>query len=329
MTSDYFINENKRRTKTFYNDEKRQDLMKKMNLALSEVHLDQSANPILPTIFIFGLPRSGTTLLYQLLSQTLEIGYVNNLIARFWLAPIFGIELSKSLLKGQVANSFVSKLGQTDGPDGPHEFSYFWQKWLKMNEIEDMKSFSDDNKEIDWAGLKDQVVKMQACFGNGILFKTMYAANHLKSFSKVFNQPLFIYIERDSFDVALSILSARKSYYGDRETWWATYPENYEELKILPFAEQIAGQVHSLKKTYARKLDEINEKLVVRIKYEDLCTDPLSIIERVNEQMYTAHKYRFSMIASSPKSFKQSVNKVIDADGQKVIDALNKLREPF
>src|SRR5438105_462788 len=54
----------------------------------------------LPIIYLVGLPRSGTTLLSQLVSRQLEVGYINNLVARFWLRPSVGVRLSNALLGG-------------------------------------------------------------------------------------------------------------------------------------------------------------------------------------------------------------------------------------
>ena len=329
MKNDYFFLENRDRTQAYHKDEAQQALFKEMNEALSKITVDQSVSQSFPTLFIFGLPRSGTTLLYQLLAQTLDIGYVNNLIARFWLAPIVGIELSKSVLKEKMNGSFESRLGQTDEPDGPHEFSYFWQRWLEIHCIDDMLIFNEPNLKIDWEGLKRQITAMQAAFGSGIIFKTMYAANHLRSFSNLFSLPLFIYVDRDPYDVALSILSARKTYYGNIERWWATCPPNYYDLESLPFAEQIAGQVVGLRQTYENLLNEIDGQLILRIKYSDLCNNPKGIVEAVSQKMQSVHGFELNIRVKPPLSFVKSTKKIVNAEEKAVVDALNKMRNTF
>lgn len=85
-----------------------------------------------PFIFVFGLPRSGTTLLTQLLASTLNLGFINNFVARFWLAPVTGIRLARSLKLESQANSFRSEFGATAGLGDIHEFGYFWRHWLKI-----------------------------------------------------------------------------------------------------------------------------------------------------------------------------------------------------
>ena len=89
----------------------------------------------LPLIYIVGAPRSGTTLLSQVVSRFLDVGYINNLIARFWRRPSVGIHLSRLVLGGggreQIA--FESEHGTTPGAAGPHEFGYFWRHWLQLD----------------------------------------------------------------------------------------------------------------------------------------------------------------------------------------------------
>ena len=88
----------------------------------------------LPLVYIVGVPRSGTTLLSQMLCGYLPVGYINNLIARFWLKPSVGIRLSKTVL-GEEARRHItlrSTHGTTEGASSPHEFGYFWRHWLQL-----------------------------------------------------------------------------------------------------------------------------------------------------------------------------------------------------
>ena len=60
------------------------------------------------SIHIIGAPRSGTTLLSQLLLSYTQVGYINNLIAAFWNAPLYGIHLSKKLLPKPYISSWYA-----------------------------------------------------------------------------------------------------------------------------------------------------------------------------------------------------------------------------
>ncbi|MFW5879616.1 MAG: sulfotransferase, partial [bacterium] len=79
------------------------NLIEKMNnlfvkeQPFGDFHKGIANAPQLPVIFIVGLPRSGTTPLAQMMVQRFRLGYVTNLIAKFWNSPELGIALTKEL----------------------------------------------------------------------------------------------------------------------------------------------------------------------------------------------------------------------------------------
>lgn len=323
----FVISENNKRTTTYHKNERIEQMFRAINHALAPLEVYEPSGEDRPTLFIFGLPRSGTTLTYQLVAQCLEVGYINNLSARFWQAPLQGITLAQSALGDYSAAAFDSNLGKTSGPYGPHEFAYFWQEWLKVEGIADMLCFNQPNASIDWAGLGRVVRCMQDAFGKGIVFKTMYAANHIKAFADTFSMPLFIYIERDSVDVGLSILSARKAYYGNPDEWWATYSPDYLSLAGLPFEQQIAGQVHSLRKTYEETLALLNPDRVIRIDYPRLCQSPGKLLEEICTRLQTRYGYDQKIRVAPPSTFEvQRKSGELDQQQQAVVNAINRMK---
>ena len=58
------------------------------------------------------------------------------------------------------------------------------------------------------------------------VFKTNFVVNYMNLINKVLEKSLFLYIERDKLDVGISILRARKIFYGDYNKWWAKYTLN-------------------------------------------------------------------------------------------------------
>jgi hypothetical protein len=49
-----------------------------------------------------GVPRSGTTLLYQLIARFLRVGFITNRMARYWMTPIAGAMLSGRIDRSQI-----------------------------------------------------------------------------------------------------------------------------------------------------------------------------------------------------------------------------------
>ena len=321
----FVSDENNWRTESYHKDTQMEQRFVRMNIALSYLEEFSSADTDYPTVFIFGLPRSGTTLSHQLIAQCLDLGYVNNLIARFWLAPQYGIVLSEIVLGPQKNAQFNSNLGQTSDPFGPHEFGYFWNNWLKIRDINDMIAFNNPSPEIDWPGLGRTVRGMQGMFDSGIVFKTNYAPVHIREYAKSFSMPLFIYVERDPVDIALSILAARIAVYGRPDLWWSVYPPNYYELVELPFHQQIAGQVYSLRETYEKQVRLIPSELVIRLDYKDLCTRPADIISNVQTRVLDVHDFHLRRTLDHPEQFQfRTQSDVLDNNERLTVKAIRK-----
>ena len=95
-------------------------------------------NPTMPIVFIVGVPRSGTTLLYQLMSTHLDVGYVSNAMARWWMVPVAAARFRSPLNQRPESLTLASDLGRSEGPDGPHEFGWFWQFHLHHEQSDDL-----------------------------------------------------------------------------------------------------------------------------------------------------------------------------------------------
>jgi len=309
MTDTFVKQDNLKRLSKYQKSTQVEDSLLRINKALEPYEVCEKSINQFPTIFIFGLPRSGTTLTYQLLAYCLDLAYINNLIARFWLAPLHGIMLSKSVLSDTRDGSFTSDYGKSVYIHGPHEFAYFWQHWLRITSINDMLKFGVSNPKIKWNELGNVVNNIQDLFGKGIVFKTNYVANYLKDFSQTFCMPIFIYVERNPLDVGLSILRARMEYYGNYDSWWATYPPEYESLKSLPFQEQIASQIFSLHKVYEAQLNRIDRKMVIRIDYKQLCESPERFLHNVMSRIKNVYDFKVDIINTIPFELKSKDGK--------------------
>ena len=92
----------------FRKDPAEESFLDDLNLRLATFHdAEVTEQPEhFPTLHVVGPPRSGTTLLMQLLAAHLEVGYINNLIASFWRVPLYGIRLSKKVNRRNFGSAF-------------------------------------------------------------------------------------------------------------------------------------------------------------------------------------------------------------------------------
>jgi hypothetical protein len=269
------------------------------NQALAGLEPSGPPGPERPTIFVVGLPRSGTTLCAQLLAACLDVGYISNLAARFWLAPAFGVRLSRLVLGDRRDHGFTSDYGKSNSPTGVHEFAYFWQRLLGIETLDDLLRFGRPNT-VDWAAGATAVRRLVDAAAAPVLFKTNYAAQFLADFAAWMPQPLFVHVERDPADVALSILAARRAYYGRDDAWWGTHPPEYHDLAGLPVAEQVAGQVTGLRRAYALAAGDVDPRLCVTIDYAAMCADPGGFLDTVRRRVLDLHGVSIDQVASPP-----------------------------
>ncbi|MBD3614992.1 MAG: sulfotransferase [Gracilimonas sp.] len=241
-----------------------------------------------PTIHIIGAPRSGTTLAVQQLAEGLKVGYINNLIAAFWKAPLFGIHLSKQLLKDEYHSSFKSTYGRTSGIQEPHEFGYFWNYHLKYDEF--YQQDSNHEAKIDWDYLTTLIKNMCEVYDRPILFKSFLYGFHALKAQKILQKTCFIYIRRDLMDNALSILKMRKKYLGDSNEWASIKPKQFDILQERNIYQQIIGQILFLEYEYINQLKELPKKNRLIINYEDMCDNPSEFINNVHSLLKPHYK---------------------------------------
>lgn len=240
-----------------------------------------------PIIYVVGLPRSGTTLLSQLISRYLPVGYINNLIARFWLNPVVGIRLSQAVIGPDIRQriELSSTHGVTADPWGPHEFGYFWRHWLQLDESPTHKLPANILSRIDRQGLRLVLDRMAGAFGAPIVFKNIICGLQAELLSELRPNSLFVLIERDPKAVAASLLRSRTERYGDASVWWSLKPSTYAEICSIESPEgQIERQIVDGARDFHQELAKSGVKSI-RLTYEGLCSDPVKCLQTVGNAM--------------------------------------------
>lgn len=274
---------------------------------------------VYPTVHIVGAPRSGTTLVSQMLSSFLDVGYINNLIAAFWKAPLFGIQLSKKLLGTDYHSDFSSVYGRTSGILEPHEFGYFWNYNLKYP---DFQQRTEQQLDIDWKQLSGLLKNMTDAFGKPILFKSFLLGFHATQMYHQLPKTCYIYVKRDFLENAFSILKLRQNMLGDDTKWASIRPKQYEWLQHENKFVQIAGQILFLEHEYLTELAHVPDTNVMYWSYRDVCDNPNVFVSKTQEmlnrqgasvQLLSQRDITFSASARPiPKDIEQAFLKAYD-----------------
>jgi hypothetical protein len=270
----------------------------------------------LPLIYVVGAPRSGTTLLSQVLSRFLDVGYINNLIARFWLRPSVGIGLSRLVLggSGREQIAFESEHGTTAGVAGPHEFGYFWRHWLQLDAQPTHHLSTAALQHLDRDGLREALEReILAPFGTAVVFKNVICGFHAEALTQIHAPSLFLHIVRDREATCRSILKAREQRFGSPTAWWSLKPSTYPEIAALVDpAAQVVRQTDDCRAEIAAELGRPGV-LAMTIEYERLCREPLSVLHAIADAV-AATGSGVRMLDGVPESFRYSQGPQLPSD---------------
>lgn len=285
-----------------------ENLLKQVNTTLAPLEqrlTEHFAEPRWPILFVSGTQRSGTTLLYQLLTTCFHVGYPSNLMARYWEAPYIGALLSQELRSKQPPPNpnFQSEFGNTYGPFGPHEFGYFWQRWIPYAEGDVHELDEVQAEKIDVGGFRRVLAALEAAFNQPLVFKNpLLSSLNMTLVAELLPTAMFIICEREPVYIAQSTYKARMRFMGDTSQWWSIRPAAYRWLKDLPAPEQIAGQIYYTEQCIARGRQTVDKSRHLTIRYEALCADPAGQLSRVAELVANAG-YALQRTAYEPEPF--------------------------
>ena len=251
-------------------------------------------------IFVIGAPRSGSTLLYQLLTDRFDVGYLANGHARRPGAPSL-VERRRGLAgrrRGELGD-YRSSFGGTDGELGPSECGPFWYRFFpRRPHYVPADAFPAASRRQLRAAVGAFV---EAC-GRPVVYKNLYNTARIDAIAAALPEALFIAIHRDLAANARSLLDGRLHVAGSPEAWWSVEPPGVEHLRRLPAHEQVVEQIRALDDLVARVEASIGPERVLHVVYEDICADPRGQLERI-AAFAAAHGCKLGERGEVPASF--------------------------
>ena len=234
-----------------------------------------------PLVFICLCPRSGSTVLSQVLVRTGCFNYISNTLARFWHAPYIGgiIEKELGIKADYAAVSLKSDFGLTERPAAPHEFGYFWERWFP-NTLATAAS-PVQLRRIDRRLLKAEVNALMSLSPLPLFFKSGLACMNIRYLSELFPRARFVLIKRRHPYIAQSIYKCRVKRFGRPDEWWSIKPRNYRRLMKMDCYGQIAGQIIETYREMEEDLQGLPARKVLRLDYEDFCRDPQAQVKKI------------------------------------------------
>lgn len=232
-------------------------------------------------VFILGAPRTGSTLLFQLLAHCYHTAPLTNLVNDAFAAhPSLGVALSEQL-RDSAAIEFTSSYGKTRGPLGPSEGSAVFCRWFGSGEPSALHSVVPlPGME---AHIQDTVRAVWGSLARPFLTKNAWNCFRVAELARILPASTFIWIRRDVVSAAVSDLESRYRR-GGPDTWNSATPANYQEIIARPYWEQVVEQQAAFSTAIESDLKALDGARSLELWYEDLCDEQDVYIERIRQQ---------------------------------------------
>ena len=224
-------------------------------------------------VFIIGAPRTGSTILNQLITNHFKVTYISNLADVFYKNLPFGIYLSDKLYHNQPHKTTTSRYGNTRhlGMSAPSEGGDFWYRWLPKD-----KHFIDFG-EVDEMAVEEiraTIFSIINYWHRPLLFKNLNMGQRMRLIREITPQAKFIWIRRNPLNTAQSILLARRTLGILPGQLWSVRPINALHLTTLDEIPQVVQQIYSLERQIFNDRSLFPAANFIEISYEALCAQP-------------------------------------------------------
>lgn len=221
-------------------------------------------------IFIVGSPRTGSTVLYQILTNNDKFLYIDNLASPFHRSMFFGIMLSRLVFGDRPHNQFKSKFGNTKSLHAPSECQSFWFRWFSRDhDYSDDRSLSRETLD----DLRKTLHSIMNHHGKPLLFKNLACSQRISALHRAFPGAKFIYLRRDLTFSVQSLLLARRELDIADDRWWSVKPKNFHEFRDANIHEKLVRQVYYNERQIVSDFENLPQELRYTIDYEQLADE--------------------------------------------------------
>lgn len=236
----------------------------------------KAPSPRLPLIFICGAPRSGTTLVEQVLIRHLPVAFLNNLTAIFPRAPLTANHLFRP--SHRISDlAYHNYYGKTVGLGGPNDGLHLWDRWLGSDRTRVRTSLTPDEQ----SDMRHFFGAMEQMFGKPILVKNNNLNACASLVAEVFQRAHFICMTREPLFLAQSQLLARAHIHGSEDVPYGLHEAPGSRPEPSQVIEDVCRQVLYHQQVTHEQQQRVGSERFWIVQYEAFCQNPSALIEAV------------------------------------------------
>jgi len=231
-------------------------------------------------VFVVGLPRSGTTLVYELMVQAFDVAFLTKIYSYLYGLPNITTRLVAPATRNPKPR-YRSVHGRIPGILTPAENHSVWSRWFP--ERPDLGHFcpAELMQPADALALNGMVDSLSAIARRPYVFKNVYFSMSISALLNVFPGARVLVIRRDDDAIAASLLNAGLERAST--DWWSVRPPFYTEWQGRDLSDRVAYQVVRTGQLMDREIDRIASSRCMFLQYEDLCRWPLEAVKTLAE----------------------------------------------
>lgn len=236
---------------------------------------------IFKPIFIVGVPRSGTTLLYDLMAYHKDLAFFSQLDLKNFFPEDFlrFVYLRRRIFETRrwqfPREGFEYRITTTF--EVPHEFNWFWNKWIKNS-----WSTKNDVNKNSLEGIENEITNLlERKNKNRFLSKNPSHSLRMEFLNEIFPDAFFVNIIRDPRAVVTSMTRASRRFNNPKGYFGLPLKKN-NQLDFELF-ERHARQWNEVNNEIQRVAKTLSKEQYCELKYEDLISSPQNSLNSIFE----------------------------------------------
>lgn len=222
-----------------------------------------------PPVFIVGLPRSGSTLLYQTLCHCFDLAYSSRLTRYCWFLPACAAWWTQRF-HGAYVSDFQSRYGKGRDWAMPYDATIMWNLWFGK----DVFLRSGEGSVRARRVAQQYVSRAEVIQGGPFLERNLRCNQWLPVLTELFSDAVFLISLRDPKAVARSLLQGRLERFGDLGRWHLIRPQTPSPFPLTCPEDEVVYQVWGIVEDLRADMEQLGVHRFACVRYEHLCADP-------------------------------------------------------